>query len=113
MAAVAIDLALPKKSETKSAKRMNGALAGWLLSLMVWMMAFYNNHLRFYSDYAHMLYKFGLLFVRRYIITTPFRPLSLLYVPSFLVSSVLTWRAFNTKAEEDEDDDDDEVESNK
>ena len=103
LAAVAVELVIPKPSDTKSAKRMNKCLAGWLVSLILWMLAFYNNHLTFYRDYVHMLRRFFALFVTTYIRTTSFRPLSLLYGPSFLISSFLTYRAFKSPPEEDED----------
>lgn len=103
LAAVAMELLLPRESETKSARRMNKCLAGWLVSFIVWMLAFYNNHLSFYSDYATMLRRFASLFIKDFILTKPFRPLSLLYGPSFVVSSILTWRAFTSPPDQDDD----------
>lgn len=103
LSAVAVELILPKDAETKSARRMNQCLAGWLISLILWMLAFYNNHLTFYSDYASMLRRFFGIFFRRYVLARPFRPMSVLYGPSFVFSSLLTWRAFNSPAHEDGD----------
>ena len=103
LAAVGCELKLPKKGETRSARRMNKCSVSWLISLMIWIMAFYNNHLTFYSDYLSMLRRFFVLFLKRYAFTTPFRPLSLIYVPSFIWSSVLTWRAFKSPREHDEE----------
>jgi hypothetical protein len=100
---VAIELLLPKSSETTSAKRMNKCMAGWLVSFIVWMLAFYNNHLSFYSDYATMLRRFVVLFVKEYIVTQPFRPMSLIYGPSFAISSYLTWKAFTSSPDDDEE----------
>jgi hypothetical protein len=103
LGAVAIELLLPKPSETTSAKRMNKCLAAWLLTFILYMLAFYNNHLSFYSDYTTMLRRFVVLFVKDFILANPFRPLSLLYGPSFAISSFLTWRAFTSRPDEDED----------
>jgi hypothetical protein len=106
LGAVAVEFLLPKATETKSARRMNRGLACWLLSLILWMLAFYNNHLSFYSDYATMLWRFLVLFCKDYtLFQTPFRPLSLLYVPAFMLSTAFTWQAFITPPEEDDDDD--------
>jgi hypothetical protein len=106
LGAVTVELILPKPKETTSAKRLNKALAAWLISFTLWMLAFYNSHVNFYSDYACMLKRFFVLFLRRYIIDKPIGPMTFLYVPSFLVSSVLTWRAFATPPEADDDVDD-------
>lgn len=106
LGAVAIEMIIPKPSETKSAKRMNKCLAGWLFSFIIWMLAFYNNHLSFYSDYMTMLRRFAILFVKDYFLARPFRPLSFLYGPAFAASSFLTWRAFTSPPEEDDDSED-------
>jgi Na+/H+ antiporter NhaA len=108
LGAVTVDLILPKPKETTSAKRLNKALAAWLISFTLWMLAFYNSHVNFYSDYASMLMRFFVLFWRRYIADKPIGPMAFLYVPSFVVSSILTWRAFATPPEADDDDDNNE-----
>eukprot|EP00934_Nitzschia_sp_Nitz4_P007320 Nitzschia sp. Nitz4//scaffold79_size90958//87558//90409//NITZ4_005042-RA/size90958-augustus-gene-0.180-mRNA-1//-1//CDS//3329558300//7310//frame0 len=79
LAAVAMELMLPKEKESIAAQRMNHCLAAWLGSLLLWMLAFYNNHLSFYSDYAAMLSRFAALFTARYLKVRPLRPMSLLY----------------------------------
>jgi hypothetical protein len=106
LGAVTVELILPKPKETTSAKRLNKALAAWLISFTLWMLAFYNSHVNFYSDYASMLKRFFVLFWQKYFVETPFRPMLFLYGPSFLVSTFLTWRAFLTPREEDGDDGD-------
>jgi hypothetical protein len=106
LGAVTVELILPKPKETTSAKRLNKALAAWLISFTLWMLAFYNSHVNFYSDYATMLKRFFVLFWQKYIVEVPIRPMALLYGPAFLVSSFLTWRAFLTPPEEDDDEGD-------
>jgi hypothetical protein len=97
LGAVICELLLPKPTETLSAKRMNKCLASWLVTLVLFIMAFYNDHINFYSDYATMLRRFFVLLFRR----NKFRPMSLLYVPSFIFSQVLTWRAFTSSPKDD------------
>lgn len=106
LGAVTVELLLPKPKETTSAKRLNKALAAWLISFTLWMLAFYNSHVNFYSDYASMLKRFFVLFWKRYVTDIPIRPMSFLYVPAFFVSAVLTLRAFVTPRDEDNDDGD-------
>ena len=103
LAAVAVELVLPKDKETKSARRMNKCLAGWLTSMMIWMLAFYNHHLSFYRDYFSMLVRFSRLFVKIYILERPIRPMCLLYFPSLLYSGWLTYRAFRSPPDDDEE----------
>ena len=97
LGAVICELLLPRPTETLSAKRMNKCLASWLVTLVLFIMAFYNDHVNFYSDYASMLRRFFVLLFRR----NTFRPMSLLYVPSFIFSQVLTWRAFTSSPKDD------------
>jgi hypothetical protein len=103
LAAVAVDLVLPMEKETKSARRMNKCLVGWLTSMILWMLAFYNHHISFYSNYFTMLCRFGRLFVQVYLTDRPLRPMSLLYFPSILYSVWLTWKAFRSPPEQDEE----------
>lgn len=103
LAAVAIELVLPKAKETESANRMNRCLAAWLTSMIVWMLAFYNHHLSFYSDYATMLWRWSALFVKNYFFERPIRPLSLIYIPAMGYSAWMTWKAFRSAPELDEE----------
>lgn len=97
LGAVIVDLLLPKPEETVSAKRMNKCLASWMVTLVLFIMAFYNDHINFYSDYATMIRRFLVLLFRSH----KFKPMSLLYYPSFVVSQYLTWRAFTSNPKED------------
>lgn len=80
---------------------MNGFMASCLVTLIFWILAFYNHHLTFYSDYMHMMLRYMDLFTARYFGT--FRPMSLLYTPSAIFSAVMGWRAFTTKPDLDGD----------
>jgi len=97
--AVTMDFLIPKENESKDARKMNQCLGSILVSLTLWIIAFYNNHLNFYSDYSTMLRRYFVLFIKRYVWCWPIRPMSLLYIPSFIVSLVLTWRAFTSSPE--------------
>lgn len=102
LGAVAIDLAMPKPSETQTAKRVNFCLASWLGTLIIFMLAFFNHHNTFYSDYGSMVKHLFMLGFKHYL--GEFRPLSLLYVPAIVTSTLLTWRAFfKSPVQEDED----------
>ena len=103
LAAVAIELQLPKRGETTSAKRMNRCLTAWLLTLILWMLAFYNHHLSFYADYFSMIQRWLRLFIQKYVFHAPIRPLSLLYIPATLYSINLTWKAFRSRPELDKE----------
>lgn len=101
LTAVGLEFIIPKDMETLSARRMNRFMASCLFTLVVWIMAFYNHHLTFYSDYLGMIRRYAVLFAGRYF--GKFRPMSLLYVPASLISIFLGWKAFNTDPELDDD----------
>jgi len=103
LAAVALELIVPNEGEGISARRMNACLASCLTTLSLWILAFYNNHLSFYGDYFGMVRRIMYLFGKSFLWVWPPRPLAFLYVPSFCVSLVLAWRAFNTPPDLDED----------
>jgi len=98
--AVICELLLEKTGETAPDAWLNKCLASWLFSLVLFIMAFYNDHINFYSDYASMIRRFFVLLFKNY----RFRPMSLMYLPSLFYSFVLTWKAFS--------DDDEQVSSN-
>lgn len=102
--ASAVELFLPEEGEAKSSIVMNKCLSAWLGSLIVWILAFYNHRLSFYSDYWSMLRRWGSLFLKQYVFERPIRPLSLIYIPSFFYSLRLTWQAFNSPPDDDSED---------
>jgi len=107
--AVAIDILIPKRrddgtvGETRSARRMNQCLASCLLTLVSWILAFYNHHLTFYPDYAAMLKRYGALFWQRYIWCRPVRPMAFIYVSGMVASVMLAIRAFASAPQDDEE----------
>lgn len=101
LAAVALEMIIPKEGEGVTARKMNMFMASCLLSLILWMLAFYNHHISFYGNYGTMVMRYFALFYKRFFAT--FRPMSILYGPSVLVSAVLGWKAFRSNPELDND----------
>jgi hypothetical protein len=103
LAAVAMEVMVPKEGENVSARRMNAFMASCLVSLILWILAFYNHHLSFYGDYGGMLRRYGFLFAKKFFGAWPPRPMTWLYGPSFITSIVLGWRAFTSPPDLDKD----------
>jgi hypothetical protein len=103
LAAVAMEVMVPKEGENVSARRMNAFMASCLVSLILWILAFYNHHLSFYGDYGGMLRRYVVVFAKKFFGDWPPRPMTWLYGPSFVASIVLGWRAFTSPPELDED----------
>jgi hypothetical protein len=103
LAAVAMELMVPKEGENVSAHRMHAFMASCLVSLILWILAFYNHHLSFYGDYGGMLRRYAVLFAKNFFGDWPPRPMTWLYGPSFVASIVLGWRAFTSPPELDKD----------
>jgi hypothetical protein len=96
LAAVAMEVMVPKEGENVSARRMNAFMASCLVSLILWILAFYNHHLSYYGDYGGMLRRYGALFAQKFFGDWPPRPMTWLYGPSFVTSIFLGWRAFTS-----------------
>jgi hypothetical protein len=74
------------------------------------ILQFYNDHITFYSSYPIMLWRYLVVAFKRYVFCRPFRPMTLLTVPSMLVSIALGVDAFNAapgKTDNDQKDKDD------
>ena len=103
LAAVALEVIVPKPNEGLSSKRMNACLASGLATLSFWILAFYNHHLSFYGDYFGMVKRVSFLFCKRFLWNWPPRPMAFLYVPSFFMTLVFAWKAFNTPPQLDDE----------
>ena len=101
LGAVALEFLIPRDKDTVSARRMNQFMASSLVTLIFWIMAFYNHHLTFYSDYLRMVVRYVALFGKRYL--GKFRPMSFLYIPASLATAFFGWRAFNSEPHLDDD----------
>jgi hypothetical protein len=61
---------------------------------MILMMAFYNNHMNFYPNYACMLGRWVQVILRRFVFKWPPRPSVILFVPAGLWTAKLGYHAF-------------------
>lgn len=101
LAAVAIDAAIPKEGEGESAKNMNLFIASSLVTLILFMVSFYNDHLTFYNNYFTMLAKYSHTFFVKFFLHWPPRPMFFLFFPAFVSTCVLGYRAFTTPSDLD------------
>jgi hypothetical protein len=100
--ALCLEILIPDEKEGETARRMNHFMASVLLTIMTWIIAFYNHHLSFYGGYGGMLVRYARLFVQRYFdFRQHFRPMSLVYTPMLLVSVFLGWRAARAPPDQD------------
>lgn len=78
LAAVALDVVIPKPEEGAAAKKMNQFICSSLIAIILMIISFYNGHMTFYSNYAEMLGRYIVVTMRRYFLRWPPRPMSLL-----------------------------------
>ena len=84
LAGVALEHAIPRANEGRAGREMDQFVASALGALLVLLLSFYNAHLTHYDNYLQMLWRWGVLFVRRYVSIR--RPLAFLYLPLMGVS---------------------------
>ena len=95
LAAVALEVIIPKQGEGAAAKKMNQFICSSLVAIILMIISFYNGHMTFYNNYAEMLCRYTLVTLRRFFVRWPVRPMSVLSGPAFMVAGVLGWRAFH------------------
>jgi hypothetical protein len=94
LGAVALEHTIPRKEgEGKAATKMNNFIASSILTLIVLLISFYNNHMTFYQNYLHMLWRWAQVAFVRYVGHWPPRPLAFAYVPSTIITLVLLVKA--------------------
>lgn len=86
LGAVGIETLLPGENDTEKTKYINKFFASTFLTLMVLMLAFYNSHMTFYKNYAHMLTRYGKVFWKRLVWRWPIRPLGAVTVSTLAVN---------------------------
>ena len=101
LAAVALDVVIPKDGEGAAAKKMNHFISSSLVALILMILSFYNGHMTFYSNYFQMLLRYTVVFMKRYFWRWPPRPMSFLSAPAWIASFVLGWRAFNSPPDDE------------
>lgn len=102
LTAVAFEVIIPKEEETVAARKMNYFISSSLISIILLMLSFYNNHMTFYKNYLHMLSHYVVVTFKRFVWHWPPRPMSFLVVPSFITSCILGYQAFRSPADLDE-----------
>jgi hypothetical protein len=100
--AIALEMYIPKVNEGVAARKMNLFISSSLVSMIILMVKFYNDHMTFYNNYFQMLWRFLSVTFNRYFWQFPPRPLSILAVPWIITSFVLGWKAFRSPPDLDE-----------
>ena len=84
LAGVALEHTIPRANEGRAGREMDQFVASALSALLVLLLSFYNAHLTHYDNYLQMLWRWGVLFGRRFVSIR--RPLAFLYLPLMGVS---------------------------
>ena len=89
LAAIALEHFIPQGEHESAARRnMDVLIASSLCTLIIMMLSFYNGHMNFYDNYSDMLYQYGKVVWNRFVWVWPPRPLTVLWVPTFLTGVV-------------------------
>ena len=103
LAAVALEVAIPKEGEGVAARKMNRFISSSLVSIILMIISFYNGHMTFYANYAEMLLRHVMVTWKRYFWRWPVRPMSLLSFPALACTTVLGWKAFTSPPDLEKD----------
>lgn len=71
---------------------MNRFISSALMTIIIAMLSFLNSHVVFYDSYVQMLQRCAVLWYRRFI--WPIRPLTVMFVPSLVMTIFFCYRAF-------------------
>ena len=100
IAGLAIELAIPKPSESRVTRKLSQAAAAGLSTMLLLMLSFYNDHDVFHSDYGGMLRRFAELSIARFVRFPPGILPALALVP-LCATVVLLVSAFRTPPDDD------------
>mmetsp|Transcript_8503 Transcript_8503/g.17648 ORF Transcript_8503/g.17648 Transcript_8503/m.17648 type:complete len:300 (-) Transcript_8503:186-1085(-) len=101
---VAIGICHIIPNANNATRKMNKFIASSLFTVVMVMMAFYNNHMTFYDNYWGMLQHWFQVTIKRYVFHYPPRPMVYLIAPSIAISIYWGFQAFfNSQDEEDDD----------
>jgi hypothetical protein len=100
--AIALEVFIPKANEGVAARKMNLFISSSLISMIILMLKFYNDHMTFYQNYFDMLMRFFSVTFNRYFWKYPPRPLAVLATPWIITSVVLGWQAFRSPPDLDD-----------
>ena len=96
LAAVALEVFIPKLGEGVAARKMNLFISSSLISMIIMIIKLYNDHMTFYHNYGEMLWRYLKVTWLRYFWNWPMRPLSVVAIPWIFLSLVLGWQAFSS-----------------
>ena len=99
LAAVALEVAIPKKGEGVAARKLNRFIASSLVSIILMIISFYNGHMTFYENYSEMLLRYAVVTLKRFFWRWPVRPMSFLSLPALIYTTILGWKAFTSPPE--------------
>jgi len=91
LASVAFEILIPRRMEGQSTRRMNRFISSALMTIIIAMLSFLNRHVVFYENYMEMLKRCSVLWFKRFV--WPIRPLTVLFVPSLMIT-FFCYRAF-------------------
>lgn len=100
IAGLAIELAIPKPSESRVTRKLSQAAAAGLSTMLLLMLSFYNDHDVFHADYGGMLRRFAELSIARFVRFPPGILPALALVP-LCATVVLLVSAFHTPPDDD------------
>lgn len=92
LGSVALEILIPRRMEGQSTRRMNRFISSSLLTIVIAMLSFLNQHVIFYNSYGEMLRRYAVLWFERFV--WPPRPLTLLFVPAMSMTAFFGYRAF-------------------
>jgi len=101
--AVALETYIPNKDEGVAARKLNVFISSSLVSIIIVIIKFYNDHMTFYSNYGEMLWRYVCVTFTRFFWTWPLRPLSLIAIPWIGFSIYSGWVAFSCPPEAEDD----------
>eukprot|EP00587_Corethron_hystrix_P009092 CAMPEP_0113313516 /NCGR_PEP_ID=MMETSP0010_2-20120614/9907_1 /TAXON_ID=216773 ORGANISM="Corethron hystrix, Strain 308" /NCGR_SAMPLE_ID=MMETSP0010_2 /ASSEMBLY_ACC=CAM_ASM_000155 /LENGTH=296 /DNA_ID=CAMNT_0000169541 /DNA_START=132 /DNA_END=1022 /DNA_ORIENTATION=+ /assembly_acc=CAM_ASM_000155 len=99
--AIAVEFAIPDADDTKSSLIMDRFISWTLLSIVLLMLSFYNGHMTFYQNYGEMVSRCIIVTWRRFFWRWPPRPMSLVTIPSLVMSIIQGYRAFRANDEDE------------
>jgi hypothetical protein len=94
LAAIALEHTIPRGEDKPATIQVNKFIASSLVTLIIYMVSFYNAHLAFYGNYFGMLCTYAKVVWLRFCWHWPPRILPIFALPSLLASLKYGWLVF-------------------